>query len=141
MSAAVAAALLAASFTLTPLDSGTEVRLQAVSAASNGVIWASGLEGTYTRSVDGGQTWTAGVVPGAEALQFRDVHAVDRRTAYLLSSGPGDASRIYKTTDGGDTWQLQHTNPETEASTIAWTSGTPRTASSTATPSTAGCQC
>ena len=114
MSALAAAAIVAASFTLTPLDSGTKARLQAVSAASNGVIWASGLEGTYTRSVDGGQTWTAGVVPGAEALQFRDVHAVDRSTAYLLSSGPGDVSRIYKTTDGGETWQLQHTNPEPE---------------------------
>src|SRR5205814_1282855 len=28
-------------------------------------------------------------------------------TAYLLSAGPGDASRIYKTVDGGKSWAVQ----------------------------------
>jgi photosystem II stability/assembly factor-like uncharacterized protein len=51
-------------------------------------------------------------VPGAEGLDFRDVQAVDARTAYLLSSGTGDKARIYKTTDGGGAWKLQLTNPD-----------------------------
>lgn len=106
---------LAASFTLTPLPSGVTVRLQAVSVAGDDVVWASGLEGTFVRSVDGGATWNADVVSGAEGLQFRDVHAVDANTAYLLSAGSGAGSRIYKTVDGGMTWSQQFVNSEPEA--------------------------
>lgn len=102
--------VLAASFTLTPVVSGTSARLQAVSAASDDVIWASGLDGTFVRSIDGGASWTAGVVAGSEQRQFRDVHAVDANTAYLMSAGTGDASRIYKTLDGGKSWSLQFVN-------------------------------
>jgi photosystem II stability/assembly factor-like uncharacterized protein len=47
------------------------------------------------------KTWTIGKVPGAEKLDFRDVEAFDANTAYLLSIGEGETSRIYKTTDGG----------------------------------------
>src|SRR6185436_1965101 len=32
------------------------------------------------------------------------------RTAHVLSIGPGEASRIYRTTDGGTTWTLQFQN-------------------------------
>ena len=37
----------------------------------------------------------------------------DADVAWLMSAGPGDASRIYHTTDGGATWELQFqaTNP------------------------------
>jgi photosystem II stability/assembly factor-like uncharacterized protein len=51
-------------------------------------------------------------VPGAEALDFRDVDAFDGRTAYALSIGPGEASRIYRTADGGSTWTRQFTNAD-----------------------------
>jgi photosystem II stability/assembly factor-like uncharacterized protein len=87
--------------------SGTSVRLRGVSAVSRSVAWASGDKGTYARTTDGGRTWLAGVVPGAEALDFRDVDAFDARTAYLLAIGEGSLSRIYKTTDGGRTWAMQ----------------------------------
>ncbi|GIV57278.1 MAG: oxidoreductase [Rhodothermaceae bacterium] len=93
-------------------ESGTTERLQAVSIVSAEVVWASGTGGTYALTTDGGTTWRSGVVPGADTLQFRDVHGVDARTAYLLAAGPGAASRIYKTTDGGASWTLQFTNPE-----------------------------
>ena len=76
------------------------------------VAWASGTGGTYLVTADSGATWRAGVVPGAEALDFRDIHAVDARTAYLLASGPGEKSRVYKTNDSGSHWTLQFTNPD-----------------------------
>jgi photosystem II stability/assembly factor-like uncharacterized protein len=76
------------------------------------VVWASGTNGTYLRTTDGGAHWQAVAVPGAEQLDFRGVHGVDEKKAYLLSSGPGDKSRIYKTTDGGSHWTLQFTNPD-----------------------------
>ncbi|HWT01353.1 MAG TPA: hypothetical protein VN256_13980 [Pyrinomonadaceae bacterium] len=87
--------------------SGTSVRLRGVSAVNSRVAWASGDKGTFARTVDGGRTWTSGIVPGAAELDFRDVDAFDAETAYLLSIGEGDKSRIYKTTDGGRRWELQ----------------------------------
>jgi photosystem II stability/assembly factor-like uncharacterized protein len=81
-------------------------------AVSASVAWVSGSKGTYGRTTDGGITWSVGTVPGAEKLDFRDVEAFAETTAYLLSAGPGDASRIYKTVDGGKTWTLQFKNAE-----------------------------
>jgi photosystem II stability/assembly factor-like uncharacterized protein len=54
-------------------------------------------------------------VPGASQLDFRDVQAIDANAAYLLSIGPGEASRIYKTTDAGRAWTLQFTNQNPKA--------------------------
>lgn len=101
--------------TLTEQTAGTTELLQAVSVVDSHVVWISGHGGTYVRTEDGGRRWMAGRVPGADTLQFRDVHAVDRRTAYLLSAGIGDLSRIYKTTDGGETWDLLFRNTEPAA--------------------------
>jgi photosystem II stability/assembly factor-like uncharacterized protein len=95
--------------------SGTSVRFRGVSAVSATVAWASGSHGTFARTEDGGTTWMAAVVPGAEDMDFRDVEAFDARTAYLLSIGAGDRSRIYKTTDGGRTWALQFKNLNRDA--------------------------
>jgi photosystem II stability/assembly factor-like uncharacterized protein len=95
--------------------SGTGNRLQAVSATGPRVVWASGLGGTFVRTTDGGNTWHAGVVPGADSLEFRDVEAVSDRVAYLLAAGPGSASRIYKTDDAGRTWSIQFRNPDPKA--------------------------
>jgi hypothetical protein len=91
------------------------VRLRGVSAATAVVAWASGSGGTYARTTDGGNTWYAAVVPGASQLDFRDVQAVDANTAYLLSIGPGEQSKIYKTSDGGQGWALQFTNHKPKA--------------------------
>ena len=98
--------------TWVPESSGSTASLRGVSAVSEKVAWASGTGGTYLKTTDGGTTWTAAKVPGAEDLDFRDLHAVDGRTVYLMSIGPGDKSRIYKTTDGGASWKLQLTNPD-----------------------------
>lgn len=92
--------------------SGVPVLLQAVSPVDEGVVWVSGHGGTWLRTLDGGETWHGGVVPGADTLQFRDVHAVSADTAWLLAAGPGEMSRIYRTTDGGVSWERQWTNPE-----------------------------
>ena len=95
--------------------SGTTSRLQALSPVSDRVAWASGTGGTYVVTTDGGDHWRAGVVPGADSLEFRDVAALDSATVWLLASGPGARSRIYRTTDGGATWALQFTNSDSLA--------------------------
>jgi photosystem II stability/assembly factor-like uncharacterized protein len=96
-------------------DSGTQSRFRGISAVDENVVWAGGANGTFAHTVDGGLKWTSGVVPGAEALDFRDVHGVDSGTAYLLSIGEGENSRIYKTTDGGRNWLLQFRNTKPKA--------------------------
>lgn len=96
----------------TAQQSGTDALLIAVSAVNDRVAWVSGTKGSYARTLDGGATWQAAQVPGADSLQFRDVHAVSADTAYLLSIGSGALSRIYKTGDGGRHWTLQFTNTD-----------------------------
>ena len=91
---------------LTPQRSGTTSRLQAISAVDARVAWVSGLGGSYAVTTDGGATWRAGVIPGAEQAELRDVHAVSDRAAYLLASGPGAASAIHRTVDGGASWTV-----------------------------------
>ncbi|HEV8060484.1 MAG TPA: glycosyl hydrolase, partial [Gemmataceae bacterium] len=94
---------------------GTNANFRGLCAVSSTVAWVSGTKGTYGRTADGGTTWSAGVVPGAEMLDFRDVEAFGETTAYLLSAGPGEQSRIYKTVDGGKTWAVQFKSSDPDA--------------------------
>jgi photosystem II stability/assembly factor-like uncharacterized protein len=108
----VSATLLAAvTLRWTAQTSGGAASLRGVSAVSDSVAWASGSGSTVLRTADGGKTWQPQTVT-SDRLDFRDVNAIDARTAYALSIGNGPASRIYKTTDAGATWTLQHTNQD-----------------------------
>ena len=72
-----------------------------------------GTNGAVLRTIDDGKTWTTCTVPpDADHLDFRGVQAFDADTAIVMSSGKGDLSRLYKTTDGCKTWKLVFTNPE-----------------------------
>ena len=103
--------------------SGLDTNLRGVSVKSNGVserrpsnfesqyvIWASGSNGVVLRSINNGKTWKQISVTGGSDLDFRDIEAFDADTAYVMSSGDGDKSRIYKTTDGGQNWKLQYSD-------------------------------
>ncbi len=91
----------------------TTADFRGLSVVNENIAWSSGTKGTFLRTVDG-KLWQVGTVQGAEALDFRDIEAFDANTAYILSVGAGESSRIYKTTDGGNTWGLQfkNTNPK-----------------------------
>jgi len=94
--------------------SGVNARLRGVSAVNDRVAWASGSESTVLRTADGGATWQRLKVTG-DVLDFRDIDAIDARTAYVLTIGNGPASRIYKTNDAGATWTLQFRNEDPKA--------------------------
>lgn len=94
-----------------PLSSPVAVELRGLAVVSDRVAWASGARGTVIRTVDG-ETWQVVPVPGAEALDFRDIEAWDDKNAIALSIGPGEASNIFKTTDGGASWKKVFTNLE-----------------------------
>jgi photosystem II stability/assembly factor-like uncharacterized protein len=94
-----------------PLDSGTTANLRAVSAKGS-TVWVSGDKGTVRETTDKGTTWRDVAPRGAADVDFRDVEMIDDRTVFLMGSGEGPKSRIYKTTDGGATWLLLTTNLE-----------------------------
>ena len=93
----------------------TDADFRGLCAVSDKVAWVGGTKGTVGRTADGGQTWQVLAVPGAEKLDFRDVEAFGDSTAYALSIGPGEDSRIYKTTDAGKTWKRQFQNADKDA--------------------------
>ena len=88
-------------------ETGVAMVLQAVSPVSDDVVWASGHGGVVLRTDDGGTSWQRVPAPGGDSLQFRDVHAFSWESAVAMTSGSGPSSRIYATTDGGESWQLQ----------------------------------
>jgi photosystem II stability/assembly factor-like uncharacterized protein len=101
---------------------GLDTNLRAVSVVRSrdkkglpgSVVWASGLHGVILESADEGKTWKRLHVGGGEELDFRGILAFNARTAYLMSSGEGEKSRIYKTRDGGETWKLQYSDTRRE---------------------------
>lgn len=94
-------------------QSNTTADLRGIDNVGGGVAWASGTNGTVLRTLDDGATWTRCVVPTeAETLDFRGIQAFDANTAIVMSSGKGDLSRLYKTTDGCKSWKLVFTNPD-----------------------------
>jgi photosystem II stability/assembly factor-like uncharacterized protein len=98
----------------TQQTSNVNARLRGVSAVNARIAWASGSGSTVLRTDDGGTTWKKLIVT-SDALDFRDIDAIDENTAYVLSIGNGAASRIYKTVDGGATWVLQFRNEDPKA--------------------------
>jgi photosystem II stability/assembly factor-like uncharacterized protein len=98
-----------------PQSSGVTARFRGVSAVNDRVVWASGSSGTIVRTSDGGATWSRLGIPGTEKLDFRDIDAMDERTACVLSIGPGEQSRIFKTVDAGGSWVEQFVNHDPKA--------------------------
>ncbi len=110
--AGMAAALGSAQAQWVMENSTTTADFRGIDNVGGGVAWASGTNGTVVRTEDGGYLWQAcAVPPGAEKLDFRGIQAFDANTAIVMSSGLGDQSRLYKTTDGCHSWKLVFTNP------------------------------
>jgi photosystem II stability/assembly factor-like uncharacterized protein len=94
-------------------QSHTHASLRGIHNVGNGVVWASGTQGTVLHTTNDGQTWQTCAVPqGAEQLDFRGIQAFDANTAVVMSAGTGALSRLYKTVDGCRTWKLLLTNPD-----------------------------
>ncbi|MBN1387084.1 MAG: hypothetical protein JW965_01470 [Bacteroidales bacterium] len=92
----------------TELDTGTIASIRALHVVSEDVIWASGTGGTYLVSVDRGETWKVGTIPGASEDDFRSLHAWNDMEAIVFGiSRPG---RAYYTADGGVSWDIVYEN-------------------------------
>jgi photosystem II stability/assembly factor-like uncharacterized protein len=101
--------------------SGVTTELRGLAAVSANVAWASGAKGTVLRTIDG-TNWQQLSVPDAAGFDFRDIQAFDANTAWIMGAGPGAASRIYRTTDGGATWKLLIVNQDPQGfwDAMAW---------------------
>ena len=89
--------------------------LRGIAYVGAGVAWASGSHGTVLRTVNMGAEWQVCTPPqDAKDLDFRGVQAFDRNTAIVMSSGKGDKSRAYRTTDGCQTWTMVAMNLDAE---------------------------
>jgi photosystem II stability/assembly factor-like uncharacterized protein len=96
-------------------ESHSTASLRGVDSVGAGTVWASGSGGTVLRSEDGGFLWQTCAMPkGAEKLDFRGVRALDAKTAYVMSSGKGPLSKVFKTTDGCATWTLVLDDPDAD---------------------------
>jgi len=99
-------------------DSGTTAGLRGIHSVDGTVAWASGTGGTILRTTDAGQHWQRCATPDADkdgaTLDFRGIQAWDANTAIVMASGPGDKSRLYKTSDGCKRWILVFRNSEVE---------------------------
>ena len=91
----------------------------AVSASNPDVVWVGTGEGNprnsagvgngVYRSLDGGDTWRHMGLERSERIHRIVVHPRDSRTVYVGAMGPawsdGAQRGVYKTTDGGETWE------------------------------------
>jgi photosystem II stability/assembly factor-like uncharacterized protein len=96
-------------------ESKSTASLRGIHAVSERVAWASGSQGTVLRTTDGGAHWQpCAVPPEAAELDFRAIWAWDEKNAEIMSAGPGELSRRYKTTDGCASWQETGRNEDKE---------------------------
>jgi photosystem II stability/assembly factor-like uncharacterized protein len=102
---------------LKPTNSTQQFR--GLSPVSKDVVWISGTDSTVLLTTNGGTTWS-NVSPtlapeNSTTFQFRDIEAFSHKSAVVLSIGEGNASRIYRTVDGGKNWKPTFINVEPTA--------------------------
>jgi photosystem II stability/assembly factor-like uncharacterized protein len=90
-----------------------------MSAVDSNTVWASGFDNTnptascsdFTRTTDGGTTWTAGTIPNTTGLASAMIFGIDANKAYtaMYKVSGSKPQGIYTTDDGGATWSRQTT--------------------------------
>lgn len=95
------------------LTSPTSNSLRGISVLDDDNAWLSGAKGTILMTTDAGQNWQLLTSPDNDSLDFRSIHAFDANTAIVASAG--FPSRIYKTSNAGETWNLVYENSDSAA--------------------------
>lgn len=88
-----------------------------MSAVDSNIVWASGFDNNtptnpcsdFTRTIDGGNTWTPGIITNTTGLASAMIFAMDDQKAYvpMYKVNGLKAQGIYYTSDGGTTWSRQ----------------------------------
>lgn len=88
------------------IQTPVKASLRGLSPVSGQVVWASGSDGTWLRTIDGGKSWDYGIIAGLDTVDFRSIHGFDKNTAVAASAG--QPAVIYRTTDAGKSWVKVH---------------------------------
>ena len=70
-------------------------------------VWVGTDDGDIYYSVDGGVTWTERTVTGLTAGTIADIQFANDMIGYLVHNTSGPVGRIYRTINGGYSWQAQ----------------------------------
>ncbi len=97
-----------------------------IAALNANDVWATAFDtsGTnpvrdFTRTTNGGATWTPGQINGANNWDITSITATSNTTAWVSMGDPANGGgRIYKTTNGGANWSQQ--NNAAFASPAGW---------------------
>jgi photosystem II stability/assembly factor-like uncharacterized protein len=84
-----------------------------IDAVNENICWVTAYKypGTspwlgFSRSTDGGSIWICDTLQSVSGI-FKCIHALNANTAYVSIKNQGEAGRIFKTTDGGNSWLQQ----------------------------------
>jgi len=91
-----------------------------VSIVNPNVVWASAYDGSgssaivheFTRTLNGGTTWTPGVynAPGITGYSTAQLFALNKDTAWVIMyNGTSGGGKVIRTNDGGANWFVQPT--------------------------------
>ncbi|WP_340112592.1 T9SS type A sorting domain-containing protein [Maribellus mangrovi] len=82
-----------------------------IQAIDENVVWVGGENGYYSKTDDGGATWSPGKINNTPDGALFSVAVINSNVCYFLwqNWNSGDA-RIYKTVDGGANWVLSYRN-------------------------------
>lgn len=92
------------------LERGPDCSIRGMSVIDNNVAWLSGSKGYIGITLNGGKTWRWQQVKGFEKSDFRDIEAFSDKQAVIMSAGT--PALIMKTTDGGETWEVNYRNDD-----------------------------
>ncbi|MDX2127517.1 MAG: S8 family serine peptidase [Chloroherpetonaceae bacterium] len=84
------------------------IDLHSIYSPSKNVVWVCGDGGEVFLSTDGANTWTKKAAPTSQNLYT--VFALDATTAFV-GDGASSGASIYRTTNGGSTWETVYTGP------------------------------
>ncbi|MCK6641864.1 MAG: YCF48-related protein [Bacteroidia bacterium] len=102
---AVMAVLTGMPATQTMADS-VKKGFRGLSVVNEKVIWISGQRGLVGRSINGGKSFVWRRVSTFEKMDFRTLHAFDKKRAMIATAGTPAA--ILTTHDGGKTWSQRY---------------------------------
>lgn len=94
------------------------VGIASLSIVDANTVWAAGFNynqarstayNGYTRTTNGGTTWTASTIPAATNYSFNNISAASSAVAWASFAGAGTnaGGYLYYTADGGTTWTPQ----------------------------------
>jgi photosystem II stability/assembly factor-like uncharacterized protein len=93
-----------------PIDAnGYKTSMRGLYSVNRDVIWASGTGGVIMKTSNG-ENWKSIKKVEFEKLDFRDIHAFNKKEAIIMSSG--DGCEMYRTKNGGKKWEKVYENKE-----------------------------